>query len=153
MAVRYFHHALDGDDFIVSAKHRPPVYALWNYSDRHSPEKKPRWIMYSSFPRIFVVFEAANVAANTWLRRHSNSTATELISHSNVSTLQRSKRVFKSDPKHTNLCIAIVQLTPSTGVTMRDNSRGYPRPVVPTDCENQSWKGCTTYCIQDDARR
>ncbi|KAA3671288.1 uncharacterized protein DEA37_0000083, partial [Paragonimus westermani] len=131
-AVRYFRHALGGREFIIFTDHKPLVYALRKYSDKHSP-RKARQLDYiaQSSTDIRHISGAANVTADTLSRMHNVSTSTGLISHHNIEAQQQSDCTFTGDLKRTKLRLVTVPLTSSPGTIICDNTLGYPRPVVP----------------------
>ena len=137
LAIKHFHHFLEGRTFHVLTDHKPLTYALHSHSNRHSPRQARQLDYISQFTfTIRHVHGVDNVVADALSRIESNALLNgqppkvDFTAIAEAQTTDPQIHSLQSSPTST-LVVEAVPLTNSTLPLYCDTSMGTQRPIVP----------------------
>ena len=135
LAIKHFHHFVEGRTFHVLTDHKPLVFALSTHSDTYTPRQICHLNYISQFTNdIHHIKGANNPAADALSQIEINALQT---SESELLELEEMARVQQDDPDLTklrsssSLILEDIPLPQTNMTIVCDVSKGVPRPYVP----------------------
>ena len=137
LAIKHFHHFLEGRHFHVLTDHKPLTFALNTRSDRHSPRQARQLDYISQFTStIRHVHGLDNVVADALSRIETNALLSAQPPTVDFAAMAKTQatdpqiRALQSSPSST-LVVEAVPLANSSTPLHCDTSTGTQRPLVP----------------------
>ena len=149
LAIKHFHHFLEGRHFHVLTDHKPLTFALNTRSDRHSPRQARQLDYISQFTStIRHVHGLDNVVADALSRIETNALLSAQPPTVDFAAMAKTQatdpqiRALQSSPSST-LVVEAIPLANSSTPLHCDTSTGTQRPLVPL-----AWR--RTVCLCDN---
>ena len=135
LAIKHFHHFVEGRVFSVYTDHKPLTFSLHTKSDTHSPRQLRHLDFIAQFTSdIRHIQGRQNPVADALSRVELNavdSVSPPVVDFEAMAAAQDNCRYLSDESPHHSLTLHPIPLPNSTNSIICDISHGIPRPVVP----------------------